>query len=266
MLHKFQNAVRFYLLNRVCRINPAPLFVLGNQKSGTSAIGALLAQALQASLTLDLIVAPGHARDLLAAHRDSAGFAAFVRRRKYEFSKEVIKEPNLTLLQPRLREYFPGAGYVFVVRDPRDTIRSILDRLEVAGDLEDNPGLDHVRPRIWKLFFEIGCPDPERYAHYIDRLAWRWNSMVDIYCSSPEPMELVKYEDFVRDKAGVIHALAAKVGARGSLQELHHLDEQYQPPGRSRERSREDFFGPDNLQRIETICRERMELLEYREF
>lgn len=264
MVHKVSRAVQFYLLNRVARINPAPLFVLGNQKSGTSAIAALLAQALRASLTLDLIVTPGYEQDLLAAHRSQKGFLDFLNRRKYEFSKEVIKEPSLTLLFERLDRVFPSARFIFVVRDPRDNIRSILDRLSMPGHLRDNPDLDRLQPPVWKRFFELGCPDPETYPHYIERLAWRWNSMADVYLDRPEAMICISYEAFVRDKAGLIHDLAARTGVTCPVERLRDLDSQYQPRGKSRDRSWQDFFGPENLARIESICRERMLALNYK--
>ncbi len=263
MVHKLSRVVQFYLLNRVARINPAPLFVLGNQKSGTSAIAALLAQALRASLTLDLIVTPGYEKDLLAAHCSQNGFLDFLNKRKYEFSKEVIKEPSLTLLFEQLNRVFPSARSIFVVRDPRENIRSILDRLSIPGHLRNNPDLNRLHPFVWKRFFELGCPDTENFPHYIERLAWRWNSMADIYLARSEAMICVSYEAFIRDKAGVIHDLAGQSGGACPVERLHSLDCQYQPRGEFRDKSWWDFFRQENLARIESICQERMLALGY---
>src|SRR5882724_5729315 len=106
------------LQGMTARVRSNPVFILGNQKSGTSAIATLLAEATGLSLTLDILPEIKNPRYPQVV-RGELRFRDFVRRYKLCFSRHIIKEPNITLLHDRLRAYFPEAQFVFVVRDPR---------------------------------------------------------------------------------------------------------------------------------------------------
>ena len=45
-------------------------------------------------------------------------FQDMVRRHRFYFSTELIKEPNMTFFADRVLTAFPQARYVFIVRDP----------------------------------------------------------------------------------------------------------------------------------------------------
>ena len=253
-------------MNAMTRVNPRPLLVLGNQKSGTSAIAALLAGATGQSVTLDLKREVWHP-SFQRIPSGELSFEGFLARNRWAFSREVVKEPNLTLFVPELLERFPDSAILHVVRDPRDNLRSLLERLQIAGDhaalppdalaLERNP----VSTPGWQLVFDDtwrGGPG----GHYIEVLARRWQLCAEAYLDRRDRMELCRYEDFRADKLGVIHRLAERFGLPVVADVSDRLDYRFQPPGDSTRRW-ESFFGAENLERIERICAPGMEALGY---
>ncbi|RME38856.1 MAG: hypothetical protein D6788_06610, partial [Planctomycetota bacterium] len=132
LLWKRMREAPYVVRRRFARPHPAPVIVLGNQKSGTTVIAALLAESAGCAVTLDIFFRfrrPVLAR--LLTGRDSLD--RFIRRHPYWFSHPIIKEPSLTFFHDDLRRLFPSARFVFIVRDPRDNIRSILNRLRLPG-------------------------------------------------------------------------------------------------------------------------------------
>jgi len=252
-------------MNRIVRVNPRPLFVLGNQKSGTTAIAALLAEATDRSVTLDLtreVWKP----TFQGIPSGDPSFSDFVARNRWGFSRDLVKEPNLTLFYPELVAAFPEATFLFVLRDPRDNIRSLLNRLQLPGDLEalsevawstDNP---HSTPG-WGFVFDgrwRGIPGE----HYIDRLAHRWRVCLEVYTANSEDMHLCRYEDFQADKRGTIASLARDLGYPVVADLGDRIDYPFQPGG-DPSTVWAEFFGLENQARIETICAEGMQAMHY---
>lgn len=123
------------VVNRIGPINDRPIFVVGNQKSGTTAVGALLAECGGVSFNND----PLHGRkeklkDFITGDLE---FARFVKKSRSAFRRAVIKDPEFTFLYSQIASVFPAAQFVFVIRDPRDNIRSVLNRLQIPGDLKN---------------------------------------------------------------------------------------------------------------------------------
>jgi hypothetical protein len=97
---------------------------------------------------------------------------------------------------------------------------------------------------------------------YIELLAKRWNLAADVYLEHRDEMRLIKYEDFVADKAGSIAAAAEALGLPGRRDVSHMVDRQYQRRG-MRGVKWQDFFGERNLRLIEDTCAELMSKLGY---
>ena len=247
-------------LSWTATVNPRPVIGLGNAKSGTTAIAALLAEHTGLSVTLDLrgIYLPM----LTRLHSGEIRFEQFVERNKLDFSRDIIKEPNLTLLYGEVRRVFPDAKCFIVVRDPRDNIRSILNRLRIPGNLE-HVDLDRVPDLTpeWRLGLDAAWLGIEG-RNYIEMMAGRWNLAADVYLNHAEDMRLLRYEDFLDDKAGAIQGLAAELRLPGVNDIRSRVDVQYQPRG-DRGVSWLDFFGHQNLSRIDCICADRMARLGY---
>jgi len=174
----FSRAIR----SLVTKIHPAPIIVLGNQKSGTTAVAALLAEATGLSVTLDLL------KEMTDPVIDKVktgelSLETLVKRNKLDFSRDIIKEPGLSVFYPELVAYFPDARFVMVIRDPRDNIRSILNRLRIPGTVDELTDKHRSEfSRAWDLTVDgtwLGLDG----ATYIERLAQRWNYIADAYLS-----------------------------------------------------------------------------------
>jgi len=259
----YHAAVRigFAVTSPVCRINKRPIIVLGNQKSGTTAIAALLAELTALSVTLDLtleVLRPSYEH----LRRGDMSFERFVQRNRLSFSRDIVKEPSLTVFHSQLAAYFPEARFVYVLRDPRDNIRSILNRLQLPGNLADLPPRHgSAIPLAWWQVLDGGWLGVSG-DNYVGRLAARWNLLTDVYGMNHDGMRLVRYEDFRRHKTPTIAALADDLGLRCRRDITRSVDKPFQPPGDSSV-SREDFFGRENLARINDICGMRMTQLGY---
>jgi hypothetical protein len=243
------------------KIHPAPVIVLGNQKSGTTAIAALLAEATGLSVTLDL---QREFSDPVIDRVKTGGLTmgAFVKRNKLDFSRDIIKEPSLSVFFPELVAYFPDARFVMVIRDPRDNIRSMLNRLEIPGTADELTGKYKSQiTRAWELIVDGGWLGLDG-SNYIEMLAQRWNFIVDSYLADKDQMTLLQYEAFLEDKTGAISQLAQTLGLDIRHDISHRVDHQFQPAG-DHNISWSNFYGPVNLARIETVCRERMKPLRY---
>ena len=244
------------------RVNPHPVIVLGNQKAGTSAIAALLAEATRSSVTLDLRNEQAARPTFISCRLGRATFAELVRRNRLDFSRDIVKEPNLSLLYDELVGYFPRARVALVVRDPRDNIRSQLNWLRLPGNLadvdeRDRRGLTTVQRSVLDAGW-LGV----RGENYTDALALRWNAIADVYVRHPDRVRLVRYEDFCRDKVGAVARLAAELGMAVERDISAGVDRQFQPRG-DRNVFWPEFFGPENLAQITTRCAKRMQNLGY---
>lgn len=242
---------------RTCR---QPLFVLGNQKSGTSAIARMLGERGGMSVTIDLycdVLYPEHPQVI----NGEMSIEVFIRKNALDFSRNVIKDSNLTLLFPQLRKHFPYARFLFVVRDPRDNIRSILNRLRLSGtDASEEVRARHRLPRAWKPVLDMSWYGIE--GNVIETLAYRWCTMMDIYFRDREQFVLCRYEDFCKNKSAEIDRLCDEMGIARRASIEHLLNRQFQHKGDARVTWR-DFFGDDNLATIERICGEHMNTLGY---
>jgi hypothetical protein len=242
------------------RVNPRPVIILGNQKSGTSAIAALLAEFTGAPATLDL-KREWRSPIIDGLKTGTLSMADFVRFHRLGFSRDIIKEPSLSPFYEELAEHFPQGKFVMVIRDPRDNIRSILNRFRIPGDLEQlNEKQFGQLPRAWQLIFDGGWLGL-RGENYIEMLAQRWNYITDAYLSHKDGMLLCQYERFLTDKVGGISRLAEALDMPHRNDIADKVDVQYQPAGDRSVRWNE-FFG-DNLDRIERLCRDRMEAMGY---
>ena len=234
-----------------------PIIVLGNHKSGTSAVASLLADCGQLTKSIDIPELWPRSEGLMHGTLD---FEEIVAEFPKPFSRELIKEPNLTFFYPAVRRVFPAARYVFVNRDPRSNIRSFLSRCKLPGDLAELDVDAWDIPHSWRWDFDPVAWRSE-HTHYIDLMAERWNRSADVYLEQPDEMLLLRYEDFLADKRGSIEKLAAACGLRDCRDISDKLDVQYQPRGTSR--APRDFFGPENLLRIERLCGSRMREFDY---
>jgi len=237
---------------RAATPHPHPLFLFGNQKAGGTAIAGLLAAAtgLRAALDLEGTTAPHFVRLM----RGETTLETFIAKNAWSFSAPIIKDGNLTFVADALMAHFGVSRAVFILRNPFDNIRSILDRLELAGDL---PALDTAGVRAnatWRTILsgiDLGfAPD-----HYVSILARRWQRAAEICEAGGEGFVRIRYEDFLADKRSEIERLARAFGLATPNDITRLLDRDFQRRGNPAA-DLDAFFGAANARRIEDICGE----------
>jgi len=262
-LVNFRYRLRELWRSHTASVNENPIFVFGNQKSGTSAIAALLGEATGLSYTIDILCLYDGLEERLL--RNECSFNEVIDKTRYYFSQDIIKDPGFTFFYEELAHRFPNSKKVFVLRDPRQNIRSILNRLDIPGNLIDlSPEhwqkIKHSFPS-WYPVIEGGIAG-HKGENYIATLALRCQRIFKLYRQHQTEVVTIKYEDFNQDKVQQIANLARQLG----LEINHNIDRikdvQFQPKGNI-ELSLEDFFGLANLKRIQEICREDMVALGY---
>jgi len=247
--------------NLIAKVNMKPLFVLGNQKSGTTAIAALLARMAGLSVALDLRKEV-HRPIIGNVKKGDVSFESFVKRNKLDLSRELIKSTDLTFLFEELRNYFPEAEFVFIIRDPRANIRSILDRLNISGNQNKLTDEQWAKvPPAWRQVLDGKWLNLSG-ENYIEILAARWNFCADLYLKQCEIFKICKYEVFLKNKIGEIQRIAESLGLEIKNDISEYLDVEYQPKGRNKDACWQIFFG-SNFARIGNICGERMRLFDY---
>lgn len=231
-----------------------PVFILGVQKSGTTAIAALLADATGLPATLDITRAIRHPGSKILRKYGVEGFDDFIYRYRKEFARKIVKEPGLTFDYQCLKEYFPKAHFVMIMREPKDNIRSILNRLKVPGHLkcldpEEWPELK--KSPAWRINLDSSwlgyCPES-----YVDSLAYRWRLSAEIYLNEPGNFTLIRYEDFLADKKGTVEGLAHALGFKVVADIAGKVDDQYQPKGKH-VKDYDDYYGK-NIEWIRKQC------------
>lgn len=236
------------------------VIILGNQKSGTTAIAKLLADSINRNVLLDtpLLWEPSFSN----IKRGKLSLEQIIQSNKYFFSKTIVKEPNLTFfLEEILRIYPSTVKYVFIVRDPRDNIRSLLNRVNLPGDLESiDPYYDFLTKHE-KVLFNREVMSYSSH-HYVEQLSERWNQALSNYEKYQERILLVKYEDFQKNKILFIENLAKNLGLKPISNISSKIDIQYQPKGNT-EISWLEFYGRNNLSKIEKCCRDFMVKMGY---
>lgn len=249
--------IRKAIKNFISKPNRKAIWIFGMQKSGTTAIAALLAKKTGKSVTLDTkYLWEPYSSQILSKE---ISIEELVNKYSYPFSKQIIKEPSATFIIDVIKQYFFLEKYVFIVRNPYDNIRSILNRLNLPGD-KLSIDLSQINPN-WQYIFQN-----EYGKNYIGVLAKRWveaNSQMEIINS--ESCVLVKYEDFILDKETYIENLAKELGLpkNKSISEIVNIN--YQSKG-NRNTNIMEFFGAKNLNIINNTCEKVMNKFNYTSF
>lgn len=266
MRHSLRNSskFRFYkycLEGYTRRLNNSPVIVLGNQKSGTSAIAALLGEMTGLTYSIDL-------RDEIRkpifdkVYSGDLSLKRLIRKNRLDFTRDIVKEPNLSLLLPKLKKRFPESKVVMIVRDPFDNIRSLLDRLDIPGNTEilSDEQNDKLSLTWKKIIFNSGL-NTNKLGH-IENMAYRWNLIVSEYFKHDHDLILVRYEDFNKDKTGTIKSLAKRLGLKSEHDIAGIINKQFQQKGNTVSNYL-DYFGKVNYDIIFNTCSHNMRRLGY---
>jgi len=226
-----------------------PLFILGTGRSGTTILGVVLSMHREVGF-LNEPKAMWHAiyseEDVIgsysrgsAHYRLNAGNAdAGVKHNAHRlfgvylatiFSNRLVdKYPELIFRVPFVREIFPDAQFIFLVRNGWDTCASI-DKWSVRcgeqrnGELHDWWG---VNRRKWKLMLdELVEPDPyfadvlmaaRGFEKHTDMAALEWvvtmREGLRRMRENDDCIHLVRYEDLVASPRKILQGIAAFAG------------------------------------------------------
>lgn len=235
-----------------------PVLVLGNQKTGSTAIAQLL--GVWGNLRAVTDVPPLQSPNTNLPN-ETAAVERFIQHARYYFRHDLVKENALTPATDALLKLLPQARPVFVVRHPVHNVRSILDRLGLSGAPRSLQRLDLSvngwRPIVENRHFEGQAND------HITSLAQRWSDTTTLYLLHRDRLTLVRYEDFMADKQGCIRRLAERldVPEKNDIQPL--LDVSFQPRGKHRSVPPESFFPAKALAIINRECTDGMDALKY---
>jgi hypothetical protein len=254
-------------------INPAGnvnIVVLGHQKSGTTAIAVLLARVVGMDVSIDPLfhIDQGKGKAAKKLINNSKNISWLFLRHPNLFGRGIIKDPDLIFVYKPVRHHYCNAKFLFVVRDPRDTIRSICNRLGLVGDEIDHcPKVTDMKSgnKHWELILSGQLPKQDvrdLQSSFIYDLAHRWNMAAEIYLNNADEMVLFRYETFLREKEKSINKIATEIGFKCVKTITEYVDVQYQPKGDSKS-DWTVFFGKKNLDTIEEICAKSMSAFGY---
>ena len=236
------------------------LFVLGNYKSGTTAIVKLLASLCGMSSTIDF---PRRIRnDEYALVRGELTFEDIVNNHPALFCRQIVKIPALTFIASDIAARFPDAKIVFVVRDPRDNIRSILNSQKIPGNKQSLPAFRHWLMKLQNKPSMDANIWGQSDDGYVGILAQRWNQAIEHLQEMNNQPILIRYENFRQQKHATLNSLADQLGFQSTQDIKHLLEKQFQSAG-NQSISWQEFFGAKNIATIERICGDLMNQFDY---
>ncbi len=257
---------------RICRNISIQLFgpkrcslvVLGHQKSGTTAIAALIARAAGIEYSNDPLYradwGEGNLVNQLLSNKLKLKTA--VKKRPQLFCASIIKDPDLSFIPDQVFEVFTRARVIYVVRDPRQTIRSIADRLRLTIDDLSNSDLPQNLPnRHWRLILEGRLPHVNGHS-IAERLAFRWKDALNTCRNLQKNLSFIRYEDFLMNKVAFINNLVYSCGLDVRSPIDQDVDRNFQQPGDSKTNPFKRL-GRDNIEAIEAIVGEYLESVGY---
>jgi hypothetical protein len=173
----------------------------------------------------------------------------------------LVKVPGFATVLPQLQHAMVGRfRALYVVRDPRDNVASLLERLDKKPQNTNNHLFTDVQ---W-----LGVTATERTA----ALAWRWRSYLEIaqaYQCAQGAIEFVRYETFLADKSVLLDKIASKLQIPFERERvMPYLDMQFKKSWDQRiagaERWRSEL-NPIQIETINEICGPLMEQWGYAE-
>ncbi|MDZ7759338.1 MAG: sulfotransferase [Desulfovermiculus sp.] len=240
------------------------LVVLGHQKSGTTAIAALAAHAADVEYSNDPLYhadwGKGELADKLLSHE--VNLRSEVKKRPKLFCGIVVKDPDFSFIPDQVVAVFNRALIIYVVRDPRQTIRSIADRLNLsAEDLGRAVLPKNVPNKHWRLILEGQMPQVGGHS-ITERLAYRWKAALNSCRQVQKVSIIIRYEDFLDNKVALINNLVNMCGLVVRTNIDQDVNKKYQPPGNLKIDPFERL-GHENVRVIEAITGEHMFALGY---
>lgn len=221
--------------------------IFGVQKSGTSVIANALAYCSKRSLTLD------HKSLWPTLQLQESSLRAYVSRQferhPISIGTTFIKEPCMTFRPEIFKEHRPNKS-VLIIRNPLDTARSILNRLDVPLDsqrLEVNS-----IPRAWRgLFIHSSKNEPP----FIRAIKY-WCMLMDKPFWHDQEIKWVHYEDFLNSPDDVVRAVLEFLELKQRRPAADIISTQIQPKGKNRGQNIERLIPPGLVEHAQNLSNE----------
>lgn len=172
------------------------ILVLGHQRSGTSVIARLLAEATGLTFVDDPPWT--FTRHVRQVYGDVDQIATYLDAHRADVEAGLLKAPSLTPIAPALETLLPEARFVAVVREPKDTIAAVLEWRR-HRDRQQGP---YFWDQAW-----MGIESEDR----IEALAQRWMFYHDCLAQLSDPVWIV-YDAFCNDKPAAIADAVRQLG------------------------------------------------------
>ncbi|MFW5983542.1 MAG: sulfotransferase family protein [bacterium] len=227
------------------------LLIVGSERSGTSAITTLLSIAADKK-ALDDPVYTWYLTPYIRMQRKVFSFRLFWDLNKYS----IIKMPGFAIILFYLKKMIIREfKVVYIVRDPRDNVCSVIERL--------NNGINGLYLNIHYLGGE--------FDNFEETIAFKWNMYINeglkFQKRYPKRIMFIKYEDFVNDKTGTIKRIGDFSKLKTDIQKIETLvDNQYRKAWSNKIGGKERYkkeLSEEQINRIENICGENMRKFGY---
>ena len=175
-------------------------FIIGCPRSGTSILGELLAEHPKVLYAFEHADWSNVMRDANGSYRFTADMKEYIPKVQKWYSKFAVhgrllihKIPFGAVAVPFLKECFPDAKFIHIVRDGRDVVCSLLPILK------QNPfTLGRMfKPPSWKKFAKL--------EDNLLRCTYAWKEIVEIALDDLKdiPHLQIRYEDLVSDSFAI---------------------------------------------------------------
>jgi len=237
--------------NATSRVNPRLILLTAHPRSGTTAVAALLAK----HCGLRAFTQTGRwtlADKEIVASRLT--MEEVITRNRYAFSFDIMSAADAGCFLPAMKAALPEMRIIVLVRDPRDMVCSVIERIndyDVSSAEINDPDYRYLQTD----WLGITEEDP------LKKLALRWNKWLET-AKSVDGVVYRRYEDFLRNKPDFIAALADELGlpARHDISDdmnrqmsKHGRDVPIRGAGRWRR-----MLPAEHARAIEDICKDGM--------
>jgi len=258
---------------------------VGPMKAGSTVIWQALGAATQLSMGMDCELFSSGTSFVHRVARREAPLEHFIDLCYGElFHWDLAKDPMATTLSRRLADAWPSLSshggplqLYFVIRNPFDCARSLLERLKVKA-LVASPQEQRFAFASNQLpsrftgsmqdYLDV-ARDGLEYSGFVDAAVQRWALIVDEYLRCPSRFALVRYEDFTKDPVAETRRLAEMLNltahwGQGSEERVKEaVSMQYQVRGKARGHEPAEVFGEAMVARIWTAVGARAARLGY---
>jgi LPS sulfotransferase NodH len=133
----------------------------------------------------------------------------------------VVKEPNSSVGAPLISEALPESGIIFLIRDPRDVVASVVDGARTGSWL-------YERKRGRRGEASVADANPDKFVERRSKMYLNHITKAkEAYEAHKGPKVLVRYEELRADTLATMKRIYSKLGIEVSEEELERAVEKH---------------------------------------